>query len=523
MTDSEPVPRHLLRLLNDMPGVELVSVAGSRFISATCLDELHPDLLVLDIESRQQESTKLFEYLLQRLPGCKTIVFARQASTESLMASFVSHACIVANKSSDSTSFQPDKRLANKHTLAEKADTECAPVTTVAAGYNSPCLSIPGRQGALHANTRGSSDRRKKFGGRRHSEINRLATQQFQSFVEQLPGMPYIESLDHDGRTIYVSPRIKEFLGFTPDQWRNDPTLRVRQLHADDRTKVLQARQQALDTKQGYCIDYRIHANDGSAHWFHDEAHVMTDDVGMPVFLQGVILDITERKQAQEQLEKSHRELQDLIAALDALRAEEQKRLAHEMHDDFGQLLAAMKLDLCTLQQRVPPENAEALKYLRSINELVDSMVTSVRRIIADLPPKLVEDLGLFHALRALVNNFEQRHRIACDMQLLGAPAEPAAKLATALYRIVQEALNNVAKHANATSVKVAIHCRNTSIGVSINDNGTGMRIQSTRKAESFGLIGMRERVLALGGRMKIESGEGQGTKIRIVIPLVAP
>lgn len=248
----------------------------------------------------------------------------------------------------------------------------------------------------------------------------------------------------------------------------------------------------------------------------------MTDDGGRPLFLQGVALDITERKLAQLELERSHSEMQELIGALDSVRIEEQKRLAHEMHDDFGQLLAAMKIDLSTLRQYLPQGDLQAVKYLSSINQLVDTMVMSVRRIIADLPPKILEDLGLHTALKSMIRNIESRYRISCRMQLPGMEPELDTRIATAIYRMVQESLNNIVKHAHARHVEVRIEYGAADMTVSICDDGTGMAMDKMHKTGSFGLIGMRERVIALNGKMQIESTEGAGTLIRIILPLKA-
>lgn len=531
MTDAESLPRNLLRLFDGMPEVELIGIAGESLVSPKRLAELRPDLLLLNIERRQKEATKLFEYFSEQLPHCKTIVFSKQALPESTIDSFMQQVRVASDSSNALEKKVLDPATSHSeivHVLdtsgsrqfAERRPQEHGHSTGMAINIASHCATEPG-PARFQSMTWRSVDRRKTQGERRQSEWNRAASEQFQSFVEQLPGLPYIARPDAEARILYISHRISEFVGFTSEQWCNDPTLRLKQLHAEDRDTVRQAIQQAVDTKQGYSIDYRIHASDGSVRWFHDEARVMMDNAGTPLFLQGVVLDITERRHAQEELEKSHRELQELIVALDSLRAEEQKRLAHEMHDDLGQLLAAMKLDICTLQQRLPPENAEASKYLNSINELVDTMVISVRRIIADLPPKIVEDLGLLPALQSLTKSFQQRHHLECAIQVSDAPPALPLRMSTALYRIVQEALNNVVKHANATSVKIALHSCSTGLALQISDNGKGLPPKGTRKPGAFGLIGMRERTLALGGEIEIESREGEGTIVRIAIPLV--
>ncbi len=232
------------------------------------------------------------------------------------------------------------------------------------------------------------------------------------------------------------------------------------------------------------------------------------------------VRDIVEHKQAQEELERSHGELQELIAMFDSLRLEEQKRLAHEMHDEFGQLLAAMKIDLSALQQHLPQQNSEVAGHLCSINELVDTMMTSVRRILADLPPKIIEDLGLFSALQSMASAFETRHHVACTLRAKGHGPGPDTRVATAIYRMVQEALNNVAKHARASLVEIEVRSDGEQVCVRVADNGIGIPAKCMRRPGSFGLVGMRERAAALGGDLRVSGRAGHGTSLEITIPL---
>ncbi|WP_292934340.1 PAS domain-containing protein [Noviherbaspirillum sp.] len=352
-------------------------------------------------------------------------------------------------------------------------------------------------------------------------EYERLeSTARYKTFIEQLGGMQYISSLDERGANVYISDRIELLLGFTPEEWCADPELRMRQLHEDDRDDVLSTLAAQIASREPLSIDYRIYAKDGSLHWFHDEARIVADSDGEPLFLQGVMFDITERKLAQQDLERSHYELKKLVSVLDDLREEEQKRLAREMHDDLGQLLAAMKMDLSDLQQYLPQNNAKVIQRLEGINDLVNTMVTSVRRIISDLPPKILEDLGLINAIRLLTSNFQKRYKIGCLLDLPEQELVIEQRIATALYRMVQEALNNVAKHAEATQVAVSIEVESESVGLRIADNGKGMTPSAQRKNGSFGLIGIRERVATLNGEVRIESQPGDGTKIHILLPV---
>lgn len=356
---------------------------------------------------------------------------------------------------------------------------------------------------------------------RKRAEQERLeAAARFQNFVEQLGGMPYIGSIDAQATNIYVSPKIHDLLGFTPEQWCGDPGLRLRQMHEEDRAGFLASIAATVSSGVPLSVDYRLRRADGSLRWIHDEAKVARDGNGRPLFLHGIALDITERRQAQEELMRSHRELKHLISALDAVREDEQKRLAREMHDDLGQLLAAMKMDLSALAQQLPPGDCSALERLDAINDLVNSMLVSIRRIIADLPPKLLDDAGLFDALHLLTRNFERRYGISCRLHLPEEEPLLPGKTASMLYRVVQESLTNIAKHAQATCAAITMKANQSSLVLSIVDNGKGASAVELEKNGSFGLICMRERVATLEGELHINTSPGAGMAVHLSLPL---
>lgn len=213
--------------------------------------------------------------------------------------------------------------------------------------------------------------------------------------------------------------------------------------------------------------------------------------------------------------------MQELLATFDALREREQRRLAREMHDDFGQLLAAMKLDLYMLNKKLTQGDPSGLQQVENLQELVDSMITSTRRIIADLPPKAVEELGLFAALEQLIAGFRKRHPAQVTIRLVPPTnrLDPAVELAA--YRVLQETLNNIARHAAATAIDIDAGCSATHLRLRVRDNGKGMAAAELGKSGSFGLLWMRERVLALSGTFDLDSVDGQGTSITISLPLV--
>jgi two-component system sensor histidine kinase UhpB len=521
VASSSAIRRKLLRMFDDIPLVELVGITSERHFSAHTLTEVTPDLLVINLGPRAHLDLPIFSYVRQHLPGCRTLILAKP--TAQFVVSPVEFNILIDPEDKASIRCEIQKIADAKLQTACTHEATLSDATMPSLYDYVECIAHGDQGKPFSEAMQAATERRQKHVGRRHSEIDRA--ERFQCFVEQLPGMPYIATLESGSNNVYVSPKLEQKLGFSRQEWYNNPDLRITQIHHADRERVLKTIGYAVETQTSYTMDYRMYSSNGTLHWFQDEARVIVNSAGKPLFLQGTMLDITDRKQAQEELERSHGELQDLITVIDSLRTEEQRRLAHEMHDDFGQLLAAMKIDLCTLQQHLPQYNPLILKYINNMNGLIDAMVTSVRRIIADLPPKAVEDLGLFGALQAMVGNFRARHQIACRLQIPEREPVLETSMATALFRIVQESLNNVVKHANASAVDIEIHCDSGHVTLCIHDNGKGACADAIRRTGAFGLIGMRERTAALGGMFSFDSNVDKGTTVTVVIPLrfVAP
>jgi PAS domain S-box-containing protein len=254
-------------------------------------------------------------------------------------------------------------------------------------------------------------------------------------------------------------------------------------------------------------------------------SHLLED--GKPLYTV-ILRDITERKRAEEELKLSREYLRSLYDNLQTIREEERKRIARELHDDLGQTLGAVRIDLTLLRNTLPPDLPELEKNAALIDKLLLSAITSVRRISSDLRPRPLDDLGLVPALQMLADEFSQRHNIVCNVS---APAEDVRlpdEIASPLFRMVQESLNNVAKHAEATHVHVDLSINAKNLLLTITDNGIGLTDEDTKKSDSFGLIGMRERAWAMGGSLEVSceavnSGateDAKGTKVCISIPL---
>lgn len=232
-----------------------------------------------------------------------------------------------------------------------------------------------------------------------------------------------------------------------------------------------------------------------------------------------ILRDITTRKEAQAALERSYRELRELSAAMHEVREAERTRIARELHDELAQWLTALKMDVAWLSSRLPDEQRQLIDRTERMKGLVDTTVGAVRRIAAALRPVMLDDLGLLAATENLLHDFSQRTGAVVSHEL-GAWADDLGEpLATSLYRILQEAVTNVARHAAATEVRVTLSRDDGDLVLRVYDNGRGFDAEAAAQGKSFGVLGMRERAHTLGGRARIERLATGGTLVEIVIP----
>ena len=236
--------------------------------------------------------------------------------------------------------------------------------------------------------------------------------------------------------------------------------------------------------------------------------------------LQMVISDVTEKATTERALQSSQRDLRRFTASLVEAREAERRHIARELHDELGQRLSVLKMALA-----IPKVAATGLPvdHLASMVEIIDETAAAVRRIAADLRPAMLDDLGLNAAVEWLVKDWSRRMGVPVELQLEAEDPPISESASTALYRMVQETLTNIARHAQATQVTVVLRCQPDTVTLTVQDNGVGLSAAPALRPAAHGLLGMRERCQMLGGHIDIVSTQQGGVRVTVQLPLPLP
>jgi len=254
---------------------------------------------------------------------------------------------------------------------------------------------------------------------------------------------------------------------------------------------------------------------------FPIESTISKSLIGGKLQMTAVLRDVTEHRLAEIELRQVNRQLRNLSTSLQNVREEERTRISRELHDELGQQLTGLKLSLSWLGTRLKEGRTTTPDTVDEMRYLLDTAIASVRRISTELRPLILDDLGFGEAITWQTLEFAKRSDLEITLNLTAAADVHEDELATALFRIVQESLTNVARHANATRVKIDLVAEGGKLVLTINDNGQG--IQNNAKQGGIGLVSMRERANSIGAQFNIISGPGVGTTIEVTIPLKVP
>ena len=343
----------------------------------------------------------------------------------------------------------------------------------------------------------------------------------FRTLVEQIQAITYIAALGSEDTMQYISPQIR-MLGFSPAEWLATPGLHARQLHPDDRAAALQAIGASRRAGVALRLEYRLLTRDGAPLWFRDEAEVVADEAGQHLFMQGILVDITRSKLAEQALLRTQAELRKLAAHQEAIKERERKHIAQEVHDELGGLLTGINAYISVAIERSVLAGGQADPLLVDAAALVKEAMGTVRKIITDLRPSVLDQLGVWAALEWYADQVGQRAGLHCECSI--EPELSALDLGqergTMLFRIVQEALTNVVRHAEASHVTVRVGRRADRLVVTVHDNGKGVDAERLLNQESWGIRGMLERARHFDGELHITGSGELGTTLSLDLPL---
>ncbi len=352
---------------------------------------------------------------------------------------------------------------------------------------------------------------------RRAEEALRRTQQEFRDIFDLAAVGIYRSS--RAGRILLANPAFARLLGYdTPEELAALDLARDVYVNPDERDALVAQYESASG---GWTVEIQWKKRDGTPFWVLLSAHAVKDDSGRALYFEAFAQDITDRRRSQQELKQSRRRLQALAARLEEVREQERKVMAREIHDELGQGLTALRMDLAWLSGRLPAEAGDLAARAHRMVEVVEQTIQTVRRLATQLRPPILDDLGLIAAIEWQTEDIARRLGLRCALDL---PVDLRLHegLATTVFRILQEALTNVARHADARSLRVALQVQDAQVILEVVDDGRGIAPAELENPRSLGLLGMRERAMVWGGVLDIQSQPDGGTAVVLRLPLAA-
>jgi len=325
--------------------------------------------------------------------------------------------------------------------------------------------------------------------------------------------------LNTKGIIISINKTEAKMLGYKPEEMTGKSIFEF--VLPEQRAAAQRRFQQKISGKHVPRTVNRIYVKkDGSQIYVEIDDVLERNSKGKFIGIRTTMVDITEFKQAEEEIKNSREELRNLAAHLQSAREEERTLIAREIHDELGQALTALKMDLSLLTSKLPKYQKPLLSRAKSMTSLLDETIQTVKKLYTELRPSMLDDLGLAAAIEWQTEEFQSRTGIKCEVKI--EPKEPILdkESSTAIFRIFQEALTNVARHTDASEIKVNLTEKAKVLELRVRDNGGGITGEKIHDPQSYGLIGIRERAQFLGGESKIIGVQNRGTTIAVSIPL---
>jgi len=349
----------------------------------------------------------------------------------------------------------------------------------------------------------------------------------YRALVEGIPAILYIDKPDEFSTNFYTNPQAVDVLGYSQEEWGTTPELWIEKIHPDDVDRVVEENRRSNEAGDRFFSEYRMLAKDGRMVWIRDEALLVRDERGAPLHWRGIMLDITPQKEAEEKLRwslevlrRTSQQRRELMERLESAQEQERRRIAADIHDDSIQVMSAldMRLQTLSLQGGADPPSLDEL------HGIVQDAIERLRHLLFRLRPSSLDHEGLAAAIRQFLRLIERETGLAWSVDDERLDAEPPGDLRAVLYRMAQEALVNVRKHAEATRVDVEVRTAGLGVTVRIRDDGRGFDagVLGRPAPGHLGLTTTIERAEAAGGWVRVHSAPGEGTTVECWLPVNA-
>lgn len=337
-----------------------------------------------------------------------------------------------------------------------------------------------------------------------------------------LPGMACQMRLDADNtlRFPYVSEGCFALLGIVPLEIELHPELLLNMLHPEDRDTFYKSMRESIAQFTPWNWEGRIVLPpDGEIKWVNLRATCREANSHGTIW-EGFMVNITQNKLAEQEIKTSRQRLRELSAHVENIKEEERGRIARDIHDEIGVLLTALKMDMAWLAQRLPQGGSALHEKVQVMSDLLDTASSSANNLVHSLRPAFLDCFGIVAAIEIEAKEFTKRTGIPCKITKSDDEIELPGEQSIALFRVFQETLNNIMKHAAAKQVRIEVHKTGNCVYLAVADDGKGFDRASRNKPLSFGLRSIQERIKHLGGDVKIDSKPGKGTQIAVSVPL---
>lgn len=335
-----------------------------------------------------------------------------------------------------------------------------------------------------------------------------------ESIINSLPGIFYLANTE--GRLVRWNKNYETVSGYSAEELAQMRVIEF--VGEEEQSLLLNKKMQAIQHGSAAAnLNFKCKSGKTLPYFFTSWLTTYQDN---PALL-GVGMDMTDRVKAENELRQSHEQLRQLSSHLQTIREEERTGIAREIHDELGQQLTGLKMDVTWLGKKINGESEFVKEKIDSIVSLIDDIIKTVRKISSDLRPGVLDDLGLVAALEWQSSEFQKRSGIKLTFHSEVEDIHPGKDVTTGVFRIYQEALTNIMRHASATQVTSSLEQTGNMLVLSIKDNGRGFNPATTAGKKTLGLIGMQERAFMMGGELEITSVDGKGTSLTLKVPIL--